>query len=132
MVWSIWVLSGGSREPEKIAEQGWFLQGMCIRRVMLGLSVGADGGGSWEATQHWGLWHHVEGLGFGGRGAGTEEGPAQTETRRRLCFGTESPSPLCSLPTSASLAISSSFGKDSGSAGKVAQPPWLSPHGPPV
>ena len=66
------------------------------------------------------------------RGQGTEEGPAQTETRRRLCFGTESPSPLCSLPTSASRAISSSFGKDSGSAGKVGQPLWLSPHGPPV
>lgn len=24
----IWVLSGGSGEPEKIAEQGWSLQGM--------------------------------------------------------------------------------------------------------
>lgn len=30
--------------------------------------MGADGGGSWEATQGWGLWHHEEGLGFGGRG----------------------------------------------------------------
>lgn len=78
------------------------------------------------------------GLGFrkcqdGGRGwgrVGSEEGPAQTETRQRLCFGAQS-SGLAPLPTLASLATSSHFGKDLLSEGTAAAPVAIFP-GPPV
>lgn len=48
-------------------------------------------------------------MGSGGRGmrGGTEEEPAQIETRQCLCFGAESPSGLAPFPASASPATSS-------------------------
>lgn len=102
---------------------------MCIRTVTLGPSVGMDGRGGWKAVQVWGSWSHgeVSGLGGGGGGgrgtAGTEEEPAQTETRQHICFGAESPSGLVPLPTLANLVTSSPL------ILKAGQALWVFPQG---
>lgn len=68
-----------------------------------------------------------DGSGGGREIVGTEEEPAQTETRQLICFGSESPSGLAPLPTSANLVNILCFDSE----GKAGQPLWLFSQVPP-